>query len=66
MQVKVDLVDGEGEVSEVDGDEDLPAVFYVAEGARRGFGVAGANEDGVEDGLCPSSRLASQHLYVAW
>lgn len=57
MQIEVDLVDGEGEVGEIDGDEDLAAVLDEARGARRGLGVACANEDGVEDALCPSGRL---------
>lgn len=64
MQIKVDLVDSEGEVSGVDGDKDLSTVFDKAYGARLRFRIARTNEDAIENALRPSSSLSVLNRYT--
>lgn len=51
LEVPVLLVDGEAHEGGEDEDEDPPPVDDVLWGSRLGFGVAGAVEDGVDEGL---------------
>ena len=53
LEVEVDFVDGEGEVGEVESHEDSPSVLHVSRATGLGFGLTGADEDAVEDGLDP-------------
>ena len=50
-ELVVGFIDGVQEVGGDDEDEEAFAVALVAEGAGDGFGVAGADEDGVEGRL---------------